>query len=74
MAALVVVGSGVAAGRVVAAADVPAAEADPQMQPAVAQFQAFFAPGSAWNNVTNFHEMFAKNCHALPLLACPPCW
>jgi hypothetical protein len=49
--------------RLIAATDMATAAADPQMQPGVAQFQAFFAPQSARNNVTDRREMFAKYRH-----------
>src|SRR4030081_346867 len=64
---------GVSVWRLIAAPDMAAGAADPQVQPGVAQFQAFFAPGSTRNNVTNFHQMFAKKRHGLSLLACSPC-
>src|ERR1700692_2367969 len=61
---------GVSIWRLIAAPDMAAGAADPQMQLGVTQFQAFFTPGSARNNVTNFRKMIVKNCHAL--LPCSP--
>jgi hypothetical protein len=46
--------------RLIATIDMAAAAADPQMQPGVDQFQTFFAPQGARNNVTDCREMFAK--------------
>ena len=43
MVALAGVGSGVTVGRVVAATDLAALEADPQMEPGIAGLQAFLA-------------------------------
>ena len=42
-----------------------AGAADTQMQPELAQFQAFFAARRARNNVADSREMFAECCHAL---------
>jgi hypothetical protein len=47
---------GVPIWRLIAAPDMAAGAADPRMQPGVSQFQAFFTPGGARNNVTNFRE------------------
>jgi hypothetical protein len=49
--------------RLIATTDMATAAADPQMQPGVAQFQTFFAPQGARNNVTDCREMFAKYRH-----------
>jgi len=49
--------------RLITATDMAAAATDPQMQPGVAQFQTFFAPKGARNNVTDCREMFAKYRH-----------
>lgn len=49
--------------RLIATTDMATAAADPQMQPGVAQFQTFFAPQGARNNVTDRREMFAKCRH-----------
>jgi hypothetical protein len=49
--------------RLIATTDMATAAADPQMQPGVAQFQAFLTPQGARNNVTDCREMFAKYCH-----------
>jgi hypothetical protein len=57
--------------RLVAATDMATGAADPQMQPGVARFQAFFTPRRARNNVVDCREMFAKYRHvALRLPAC----
>ena len=39
--------------RLVAATDMATGAADPQMQPGIARFQAFFAPWRARNNVAD---------------------
>jgi hypothetical protein len=39
--------------RLIATTDMATAAADPQMQPGVAQFQTFFAPRGARNNVAD---------------------
>jgi hypothetical protein len=49
--------------RLIATTDMATAAADPQMQPGVAQFQTFFAPQGARNNVTDCREMFATYRH-----------
>lgn len=49
--------------RLIATTDMATAAADPQMQPGVAQFQTFFAPQGARNNVMDCREMFAKHRH-----------
>ena len=49
--------------RLIATTDMATAAADPQMQPGVTQFQTFFAPQGARNNVTDCREMFAKYRH-----------
>jgi hypothetical protein len=51
--------------RLIAATDMATGAADPQVQPGVAQFQTFFAPQGARNNVTDCREMFAKYRHVL---------
>ena len=64
MAALVVVGSGVAAGRVVTAADVPAAEADPQMQPDAALAKALLTAVHALGQLYDIDLVqVGANCH-----------
>jgi hypothetical protein len=47
--------------RLIATTDMATAAADPQMQPGVAQFQTFFTPQGARNNVADCREMFAKH-------------
>jgi hypothetical protein len=56
---------GMSVGRLIAATDMTATAADTQMQPGVAQFQAFFTPQSAWKNVADLREMFTEYCHAV---------
>jgi hypothetical protein len=60
---------GVSIWRLIATTDMATAAADPQMQPGVAQFQTFFAPQGARNNVTDCREMFAKYRHVFPTRA-----
>ena len=55
--------------RLIAATDMAAGATDPQMQPGVTQFQTFFAPQGARNNVTDCREMFAKYRHVFPTRA-----
>jgi hypothetical protein len=51
-------------GRLITATDMTAGSADAQMQPWIAQLQAFFAPKGAGNNVANSRQMFAALCHS----------
>jgi hypothetical protein len=62
---------GVFVFRIIAAADVPADQAQPQMDPGIAHLEAFFAALAAGMNVSNFAEMFAVcSCrHESPLPA-----
>jgi hypothetical protein len=39
--------------RLIAATDMAAGSADPQMQPGVAKFKTFLTPWRAWNNVAD---------------------
>jgi hypothetical protein len=57
-------------GRI-AAADVPADQAQPQMDPRIAHLQAFLAAIAAGLDVSNFTEMLAAcSCrHGFPLPA-----
>jgi hypothetical protein len=50
--------------RLVAATNMTTAAADAQMQPCVAQFQAFFTPKGTRNNVADCRDVFAIYCHA----------
>jgi hypothetical protein len=52
-------------GRLIAATDMTAGPADAQMQPWIAQLQAFFAPQGIGNNVANSRQMLAAFNHAL---------
>src|SRR5207247_2082412 len=54
MTALVVVGRGVTAGRVVAASDVTAAVAHPQVDPASPRLQALLAAGDVGGRLEEF--------------------
>jgi hypothetical protein len=56
---------GVSIWRLIAATDMAAGPADAQMQPGVAQFQAFLTPRSARNDVTDLREMFTEYWHAV---------
>jgi len=58
----------VAIGRLIAAADMTAGPADPQMQPGIAQFQAFFTPRSTRKDVADCRNMSANRCHAVVAL------
>jgi hypothetical protein len=53
--------------RLVAATDMAAGAADPQMQPGVTRFQAFLTPRRARNDVADRREMFAKYRHVFAL-------
>jgi hypothetical protein len=58
--------------RLIAATDMAAGAAYPQMQPGVTRFQAFLTPRRARNNVADCREMFAKYRHVfLPPFALP---
>src|ERR1700722_17143574 len=58
--------------RLIAATDMAAGAAYPQMQPRVTRFQAFLTPRRARNNVADCREMFAKYRHVfLPPFALP---
>lgn len=50
--------------RLITATDMTAGSADAQMQPWIAQLQAFFAPKGAGNNVPNSRQMLAAMCHS----------
>ena len=50
---------GVSIGRLIAATDMTTATADTQVQPGIAQFQAFFTAQSARNDVTDGRDVFA---------------
>ena len=54
---------GVPVGGIVAAADVAAGAADPQMQPLTADFQAFLAAERARRDRANTRDMAASLCH-----------
>jgi hypothetical protein len=56
---------GVAVGRLIAATDMSAGPANAQMQPWIAQLQAFFAPKSTGNDVANSRQMPAALSHRL---------
>ena len=62
---------GVFVFRIIAAADVPTDQAQPQMDPRIAHLQAFLAALAAGMDVTNFTEMLATCCcrHRFPLTA-----
>jgi hypothetical protein len=55
----------VAVGRLITATDMTAGSADAQMQPRIAQLQAFFAPKGTGNNVANSRQMPAALCHSI---------
>jgi hypothetical protein len=55
----------VAVGRLITATDMTAGSANAQMQPWIAQLQAFFPPGSAGNNVVNSP---ANACSLVPFI------
>ena len=52
--------------RLIAATDMATRAADTQMQPGIAQFQAFLTPQRTRHNVPNSCDMLAKYCHGLP--------
>src|ERR1700687_2443623 len=54
---------GVLVGRIVAAADVAAAAADPQMQPDTAALQAFLATERARRDAADAGDVAAAVCH-----------
>src|SRR5258708_26289441 len=56
---------GVLVGRIVAAADVTAAAADPQMQPSAAALQAFLAAEGARRHAADVGDVGAALCLAL---------
>src|SRR5258708_19539749 len=56
-------------GGIVAAADVTAAAADPQMQPLAATFEAFLATQRARRDIADAGDVSAALCH--PLYPCP---
>jgi hypothetical protein len=58
----------VSIGGLIAATNMTAGPADPQMQPGIAQFQAFFTPGSTPKDVADCRDMFANRCHAVVVL------
>jgi len=51
--------------RLIAAADMTTGTADTQMQPRLAQLQAFFTPQRARYNVADSCDMLAMHCHVL---------
>jgi len=51
--------------RLIAATNMAAGTADTQVQPGVAQFQAFFTPQSTRKNIADSRDMFARCGHAL---------
>ena len=54
----------VLARRVVAASNMPACEAQPQMEPLLPRLEAFLATvGGAWFDAMNVFEMRAQECH-----------
>jgi hypothetical protein len=55
----------VAVGRLITATDMTAGSADAQMQPWIAQSQAFFAPKGTGNDVANSRQMPAAFCHSI---------
>ena len=55
----------VAVGRLITATDMTAGSADAQMQPWIAQLQAFFAPKGTGNDVANSHQMPTALCHSI---------
>jgi hypothetical protein len=61
--------------RLVAATDMATGAADPQMQPGVTQFQTFFAPQGARNNVTDVckyrHVFLTRNPRRAPFVSVP---
>jgi hypothetical protein len=59
---------GVSIWRLVAATDMTAAAADTQMQPRIAQFQAFFTPRRARKNIADSRNIFAMYCRNHVLL------
>src|SRR5258708_18058117 len=57
-------------GRIVAAADVTAGAADPQMQPYAAALQTFLATERARRDVADAGVVCAALCHLGPALKC----
>ena len=67
---------GVAAGRVVAATDVAASEAKPQVDPALTDFQALFAAIGAWRDRVEVEHVVTLHLRPLEMRCCPrsrPC-
>src|SRR3984885_14381775 len=58
---------GMFVGRIIAAADMAATAADPQMQPYASALQALLATERARRDVTNAGDVRAALCHAQPL-------
>jgi hypothetical protein len=64
----VVVLRGVLVFRRIAAADMSAGEAQPQVYPNVPHFQTLFAPFRIWFCIVGLLEMFARIRHGLEFL------
>jgi hypothetical protein len=64
----------VAVGRLITATDMTASAADAQMQPRIAQLQAFFAPEGTGNNVANYRQMSAALYHFPTQCPSIVCW
>ena len=60
----------VAVGRLIAATDMTAGSADAQVQPWVAQLQAFFTSKRIGKDVMNSCQMPATLCHVILLNIC----
>jgi hypothetical protein len=57
-------------GRLITATDMTAGSADAQMEPWVAQLQAFLTPERIGNDVTNSCQVPATLCHLILLTIC----
>src|SRR5712672_1338087 len=62
---------GMLVGGIVAAADVTAAAADPQMQPLAAALEAFLATKRARRDIADAGDVSAAFCHPPPLPTAP---
>jgi hypothetical protein len=56
----------VSIGRLITATDMTARSADAQVQPWIAQLQAFFTPEGMGNDVVNSCQVSATLCHVIP--------
>jgi hypothetical protein len=56
----------VSIGRLITATDMTAGSADAQVQPWIAQLQAFFTPEGMGNDIVNSCQVSATLCHVIP--------